>query len=154
MQALLAEIGLAKCPPFHRDALFWLALAAGAIFWIVLALALARRDHHEAGWTVIASLTLWQPAVEELLFRGVLQGELLRRPWGRGSRLGISCANAIVSVVFTALHFLYHPAIWAASVIFPSLLFGFFRERHASVYPPAALHIYYNTGYFLTVGFV
>jgi hypothetical protein len=37
----------------------------------------------------------------------------------------------------------------ADSVIVPSLLFGYFRDRHRSLYPPPALHVLFNRGYAL-----
>ena len=103
--------------------------------------------------SVVLSLCLVQPLIEELIFRGVLQGELLHRIWGQRRYLGISIANSVTSIAFTTLHFFSHPTLWAASVLIPSLLFGHFRERHNSLYPPLCLHIYYNTGYFFTTGF-
>ncbi len=102
---------------------------------------------------VVLSLCLVQPLIEELIFRGVLQGELLRRSWGQRKWSAISAANGATSIAFAALHFLSHAPLWAAGVLIPSLLFGHFRERHASLYPPLCLHIYYNTGYFFTTGF-
>ncbi len=91
--------------------------------------------------------------MEELIFRGALQGELLRRGWEQQTIAGLSVANWITSLAFMALHFIAHPPLWAAAVLVPSLLFGHFRERFRSLYPPLSLHIYYNTGYFLTTGF-
>ena len=52
-------------------------------------------------------------------------------------------------LVFTALHFVNHPPPWAAAVLLPSLLFGYFRDRHGSVLPAIVLHVFYNAGYFL-----
>lgn len=47
-----------------------------------------------------------------------------------------------------------HVSVWTISVIVPSLLFGFMRNRFHSTYPAMALHMFYNAGYFLlTVGF-
>lgn len=90
---------------------------------------------------------LLMPVLEELAFRGWLQTELLSR-WPR--RLGpLSHANLLTSVVFTALHFIQHPPLWAAGVFLPSLVFGHFRERHAGLVSPMLLHAWYNAGYFL-----
>ena len=62
---------------------------------------------------------------------------------------GFTLANLATSVLFTALHFVSHPPLWAAGVLLPSLLYGYFRDRHDSVYPAIALHVFYNAGYFL-----
>lgn len=93
-------------------------------------------------------LGLVYPIVEELLFRGLLQGWLrewssLRRNW-----LGLSGANLLTSAVFTGLHFIAHPPLAAAAVIAPSLIFGHFRDRHGNLRAPIVLHMYYNIGYF------
>jgi hypothetical protein len=88
-------------------------------------------------------------ADRELLFRGVLQGRLTARPWGRRQFGGITLANLLVSLLFTALHFIGHPPLWAAGVLLPSLLYGYFRDRHYCVLPAIALHVFYNAGYFL-----
>ncbi len=153
MRAILRDLALDRCPPFFRDWQYVAALAAGLLFWIYLSSMTA--DVRSVDWNlgVVLSLCLVQPLIEELIFRGVLQGELLRHIWGSKKWSGISAANAATSSAFMALHFLSHPPLWALSVIVPSLLFGHFRERHSSLYPPLALHIYYNTGYFLTTGF-
>jgi membrane protease YdiL (CAAX protease family) len=42
----------------------------------------------------------------------------------------------------------FAPAL-AAGVLLPALLFGYFRDRHDSVLPAIALHVFYNAGYFL-----
>ena len=152
MRALLRDLALEHCPPFFRDRQFIAALAAGFGFWIALRWITPDGGSSELSLSVLLSLCLNQPALEELIFRGVLQGELLRQPWGLVKRFGLSGANILTSLVFTGLHLFTHPPLWALGVFIPSLLFGHFRERHNSLYPPLALHIYYNTGYFLTTG--
>jgi hypothetical protein len=74
---------------------------------------------------------------------------VLQLAWGRRQWAGLTTANLTVSVIFVALHFLTHPPLWAFGVLFPSLLFGYFRDRHHSVYPSMVLHVFYNAGYFL-----
>jgi uncharacterized protein len=150
---MLRDLALDRCPPFYRDWQFLAALALGIVFWAGLwSLAPSVREP-AIGLFALLSLCIIQPVLEEAIFRGVVQGELLRRRWGRAKACGISTANALTSLGFTALHFISHPPLWAAGVIVPSLLFGYFRERQNSLYPPLALHIYYNTGYFLTLRF-
>lgn len=93
-------------------------------------------------------VALLMPVVEELLFRGVLQGWLLERSWGARRAFGLSNANLLTSGVFSVVHLLNHPPLWALGVWFPSLVFGYFRERHHSVLPGILLHSVYNAGYF------
>lgn len=150
LKELLTDLGLAACPPFYRDRQFVLAVVGGAIAWLV---AWAVFPDCFASPTrqlaVLLSLILWQPLLEELLFRGVLQGQLGLRSWWREKHFGISRANLATSFLFVLGHLFYHAPFWALAVFVPSLLFGHFRERHASVYPALALHVYYNAGYFL-----
>jgi uncharacterized protein len=153
VRAILRDLALDRCPPFFRDWQFLAALVAGLLFWVFLSTMMTGVRSLVWKLSVALSLCLVQPLIEELIFRGVVQGELLRRIWGQRKWLGVGAANAATSIAFTALHFLFHPPLWAASVLVPSLLFGHFRERHNSLYPPLCLHIYYNTGYFFTTGF-
>lgn len=150
LKELLADLGLAACPPFYRDWQFVLAVVGGATVW--LAAWAVFPDFFSSPLrqgAVLASLILWQPLLEELLFRGVLQGQLGLRSWWREKHFGISRANLATSSLFVLGHMFYHAQPWALAVFVPSLLFGHFRERHASIYPSLALHVYYNAGYFL-----
>ena len=151
MKPWLEHLGLGRCPPFHRDPLFLAAIAAGALFWLVLALAV-KVPGRVPTWPALVSLLLWQPTVEELLFRGVVQGELLARPFGARKMGPFSAANVIASLAFALIHFRHHPPLWAAAVFAPSLVFGLLRERHGCIWPALVLHIYYNSGYFLLFG--
>jgi membrane protease YdiL (CAAX protease family) len=136
---------------FAADPLWWLAGAAGlavaGIFLGALPGALARSALH--GWAAWLSCILWQPILEEAVFRGLLQGELLRRGWGRHPWRGVSAANLLSSLAFVAVHFVHHPPLWAASVFAPSLLFGWLRERHRGLGAPIALHVLFNAEFFL-----
>jgi uncharacterized protein len=141
------DLGLRPGWNWLGDPHFALALAAGVVFWLGLAglgMAGPRQE-----WTALLLLVLLQPVLEELLFRGLVQGRLLTLPWGRRRFAGFTLANLATSVVFAALHFAGHPPLWAAGVLLPALLFGYFRDRHDSVYPAIALHVFYNAGYFL-----
>jgi uncharacterized protein len=129
------------------DPHFALALVAGIVFWLGLVGLGKTGPRHE--WTALLLLVLLQPLLEELLFRGLMQGRLLTRPWGQRRLAGFTLANLATSVVFAALHFASHPPLWAAGVLLPALLFGYFRDRHDSVFPAITLHVFYNAGYFL-----
>jgi membrane protease YdiL (CAAX protease family) len=141
---------IATRPRFWGDPLFFAAAAAALVYWLVL--WLITRATPDLGWPLRAPLAFLYPAllypvVEELVFRGFIQGQLHQRlrPW----RLGpLSHANLLTSVLFTALHFINHPPLWAAAVLFPSLVFGLFRDRTGGVTAPIVLHVFYNSGYF------
>ena len=148
----MQDLGLRPGWGWLTDPRFGLALLAGCLFWLAL-FWLAQEGMVKLGpvrgLAALASLILIQPLVEELLFRGLLQGRLAESSWGQRRFGGITLANLSVSLLFTALHFIHHPPLWAAGVLLPSLLFGYFRDRHDSVYPAIALHVFYNAGYFL-----
>jgi len=95
-------------------------------------------------------LTLLYPLLEETVFRGLIQGELMRRTVCRQQFAGITLANILTSILFSLAHLLTHPAGMAALVLLPSLAFGYFRDRYNGwLLPSILLHIYYNLGYFL-----
>jgi len=151
LKPLLRDIGLATCPRFYRDGQFYLALLAGAVVALGLYLLFGPPPRVPPPLVVWLMVVLVWPLVEELVFRGLLQGELLRTRWGPRAVAGVTAANLVTTLVFVGFHFIHHPPLWAALVIFPSLVFGYFRDRHGSVYPALVLHVLYNFGYLLAV---
>lgn len=139
-------IGAVACA-LWRDRQFALAVLLPLLASLVLYLTLEPRStaREPAFWLNQVVLI---PLIEELVFRGWLQGQLLRAQKCRSTWFGISCANALVASLFALAHLFTHPPVWALLVIFPALVFGHFRERHNSVVPAIALHIYYNGVYF------
>ena len=91
-------------------------------------------------------LVLVYPILEEIVFRGALQGWLRSKTWGMRDHFGFTVANILTSIVFAAVHFIRRPDIWSAGVVLPGLIFGFFRDRYGNLYAPIALHIFYNSG--------
>ncbi len=138
--------------PLLRDRQFLVALAAGPVVWLALYLWYQPQPSWQglidnAGLLLL--LCLIYPVVEELAFRGALQGWLSRHPVGKVMAGGLSGANIMTSCLFVVAHLFYHPPVWALLVIGPSLVFGWFRDRYQSVVPAILLHILYNSGYFL-----
>lgn len=146
LHGLGADLGMRSPARDSLDGLLAFALIGGALIAGIVGSSAPDRD--VSGWLLLASLVLWQPAVEELLFRGVVQGMLLRTTLGSRSRWGLSVANVITSLAFVSVHFIRQPPLWAIGVIVPSLVFGFFRDRSDSVWPPLVLHIVYNGAFF------
>lgn len=140
-----SDLALRNGSAWLRDPLFALALLAAVLYWLLRPDAVPPPH----SWLGLAILVLLQPLLEELLFRGLLQGKLLILAWGKRRLCGLTLANLTSSALFTSLHFASHPPLWAAATLLPSLLFGFFRDRRDSVYPAIALHVFYNAGYFL-----
>ena len=150
---LVDELGARRCGTFHRDRLFVAAVLAGVGFWIMLWWLLLRpiRWQQVGSWHFL-SLVVVQPCLEETVFRGLLQGRLSRWCRMRTTWRGFTAANGVTALLFTTGHFVHHPPLWATGVIVPALVFGFFRDRYASIWPGMLLHIFYNGGYFVLTG--
>jgi hypothetical protein len=136
-----------------HDRQFVLALAAGPAAWAALA---AAGGGAHPGWIAadplrLLSLIVALPLLEEALFRGAIQPALARTAWGAREAWGVTTANVATSMLFALAHLAAHAPEWAAAVLAPSLVFGHFRDRYGSIVPGAALHVFYNAGYFLLV---
>lgn len=154
MRRLTHDFGLAWCPNVFRDAQFYWTILAGV--GLCVALGLVRGGPSSSGEECISlralNFAVWAPLWEELLFRGALQGWLRSAAWALRSWKGLTAANLVVSVLFALAH-LFHQAPLPAGLVFvPSLLFGYFRDRHESVYPAVGLHALYNAGYLFAAG--
>ena len=133
-----------------RDRLFLAALLVGIVTWLIL--YFLQQPIVQWNWPLVRpwqflSLVLLYPIVEEIAFRGLVQ-ELLRDYVSRRSLGPLTMANLLTSVLFAGLHFIYHAPLWAALVFFPSLVFGFFKDRTNHLLAPIILHVFYNAGYF------
>lgn len=153
------ESGLAwpSRPTWPPDAHLVAALFAALPVWAALGWWIGPQMRVPTGLWAWASLVLVQPLLEELVFRGLLQGQALRLTSVKGQprRLGpVTLANALVTTAFVALHLRAQPLAWALAVAGPSLLFGHLRERFASVWPAVGLHAFYNAGFGLTAWLV
>ncbi len=134
-----------------RDFQFWAVIAAALLF--LTGLYLWAQPTINWAWPFsfpkeFLLLVLIYPVLEEIVFRGLLQKRF--HDWVSYQISGpISSANFITSLIFTAMHFIYHPPLWAAAVFIPSLVFGYFKDRYESLKAPIILHIFFNAGYFL-----
>ncbi len=151
---LLASLGLQHTRPFYRDFVFLLLLALGPMVWLAIIgfLAFQPLPWHAIWSPAFLSVALWQPLVEELLFRGIIQGHVLQSIGRQKTWIGLSIPNVLTSLLFALAHLASHSLSWSLLVFVPSLCFGFVRDRFESVYPSIALHAFYNTGYFLLMG--
>jgi membrane protease YdiL (CAAX protease family) len=145
---LTTELGLMSSPGLARDAQFWVALAAGPLVWSALRL-LGLLPPRDADLLVLAQLILLRPLVEEFVFRGAVQGWALGTSWGRCKVGPLTAANSVTAIAFAASHTLTQTPAWAAAVLLPGLVFGYFRERTGSLLAPFLLHAGYNAGFFL-----
>jgi membrane protease YdiL (CAAX protease family) len=144
-------------PPLAQlvhDRQFAAALAAGPVAWIALALALNVQPN--PAWILgdpvrALSLVVAWPLLEEALFRGGIQPALLRTRSGAREAWGVTTANVATSALSALAHLASQAPEWAAAAFAPALVFGHFRERYGSIAAGAALHVFYNAGYFLLV---
>jgi uncharacterized protein len=158
---LLQECGLTWPRPAVRtwppDRHIVLAMLLALPVWLALGLLFGPHLRAPAGWLAWASLVLVQPLLEELVFRGLLQGQALAwlQRGGRPMRLGpLTLAHVLVTVAFVAMHLRAQPLAWALAVAVPSLVFGHLRERFGSAWPAVWLHAFYNAGFGITAWLV
>lgn len=140
----------------RRHKFLILALLAGPLVSAGLRLAshlgAVRIPQPNLGWATLLNLLLLAPALEEVVFRGGVQGALDRTPFGRIRVAGsVNVGNALASVLFSAAHLLVDPPWLAASVFFPSLVFGRLKQLYPSLLPAMLVHAWYNACY-LTAG--
>jgi len=129
------------------------AVIAALPVWLGLGMLVGDHMQSVAGWRAWIWFVLLWPFAEELVFRGVLQGQLLRLSSAR--RVGpLTLANLCTTAGFVAMHLPSQPPLWALAVAVPSVLFGHLRDRFGSVLPPMMLHAYYNAGFALTAWWV
>ena len=143
----------ASTPYWPSDWQLWITLLGAIAVVLVLRqlLPTGYASHITSSTIMLASTLLLYPLVEELLFRGVIQGELLRHDFWSRQHFFISRANLMTSFLFALLHLVHQAPIWALAVTVPSLVMGHFRERYRSIVAALALHVYFN-GVFIIAG--
>jgi membrane protease YdiL (CAAX protease family) len=151
--SLRHAFGLVRPAPGWRrwlsDAHVRVALLAAIPVWLALGLIAGNGLRAVEGWLASIAFLMVQPILEELAFRGALQGALLR--WTSARKLGpVTVANVWTTICFAVLHLTSQPPAWALAVAVPSLVFGHLRDRFGSVLPAVALHVVYNAGFALT----
>jgi len=144
----------AGAKPFLQDKFFWLSMIAAPFVWLILwgllGLPLTLTDTKPV--ISIGMIILVYPVLEEIVFRGALQGWLLDFKAFRQRIIYLTAANWITSLIFTGMHFINHSPAWAATVIVPSLVFGWARDRYNWIAPSIVLHSFYNAGFILLFG--
>ncbi len=82
--------------------------------------------------------------LEEVIFRGGIQGGLLRKAVFNFKLFGLSRANWLTSALFAAAHLWQHPWMLIPGYFVVSLVLGYFRERYKGITVPVVLHVWYN----------
>lgn len=132
---------------YWRDPLFWAALAAGPLCWMIMLWLGVPLRESSASLKSVAYVVVAYPLLEEIVFRGGIQPALTSRPVLAKSVAGISIANVITSTLFAAAHLLNQSVLWSSLVFIPSLIFGWSRDRHNTIVSPIILHMSYNAGF-------
>lgn len=135
-------------PTFFKDSIFVFLLIAPLPVWLWLYITKGVTGITDL--SVLLTLVLLFPIIEEILFRGFIQSFLAKRLHQRWSI--ISLANVLSSILFVLAHFINHPPACALAVLIPSLVFGYIQERTNNLAAPIALHSTYNAGFFLLLG--
>lgn len=150
LKYIFTEAGFTSTKRCYINYRFAFAMLAGVIVvWVMHGWVKPYPSEVQFSWFQLLSLIIWQPLVEEVLFRGILQGQFAKREWGRSSWLGISGANLVASILFVVIHMINSSPLFALTVIAPSLVFGYFRDYCNSVYPSIIIHAAYNAMVFV-----
>ena len=133
-----------------KDPFIWIILSGACLFWFALSLFFPLTSQLQ--WPLLTPLAfiipvILYPIVEEVVFRGAVL-EFFQEKISGVLFLNLTKANIITSILFTGLHFFYHPPLWASAVFIPSLIFGLLKERYQSLIPPILLHVFFNAGYY------
>lgn len=113
--------------------------------WVPASNVAVQRDGVSDTIVLIALTAL----AEEIVFRGFVQGGLLRMARFRPHILQISIANWTTSIAFAVAHAWLHSLILLPGYLLVSLVLGYFRERCNGIRVPVLLHAYYNLGLWL-----
>jgi len=149
----LTALGLTPTGRLRRDSHLLAAIVAGPLFWGLFWLFGTGFPFpaDEPTTAKLASALLYYPVVEELFFRGLLQGAMARRREGRYRLLGITTANVVASAAFTGWHVLFTSSV-ALWVLVPSLVYGHLRDRQGHVYGAVLTHTWYNLTFVVALG--
>ncbi|MDA8942068.1 JDVT-CTERM system glutamic-type intramembrane protease [Porticoccaceae bacterium] len=131
-----------------KDPIFVFLLLAPLPFWVWIYATQGVTGITDL--SLLMSLVVFYPYVEEIVFRGLIQPFLAKRLSQQWSVF--SLANMLTSLLFVTVHLINHPPLWALAVLVPSLVFGYSQERCNHLAAPIILHCTYNAGYFLLLG--
>lgn len=135
-----------------RDRFFIAALLLAPPVWLLVYIVpLPALSGYQLSLTQLFLQGLLFPVLEELAFRGLVQGYLLRLPLLAERQLGVTGANGVTSLLFAAAHLIHRTPDMAALTFFPSLIFGELRDRFGTTRQAIFMHVYYNLGLLLVL---
>jgi len=118
-------------------------IGIGAIEGLASFGVVALQDHRMGITAMVVSL-LVAPVIEELAFRAAIQDFLSHQRWAQKQFFGLSVANVLTSVLFSACHIPTHSIPLALLTFFPSLIFGKAKEATGTLRWSIALHAWFN----------
>ncbi|MEO5379095.1 MAG: JDVT-CTERM system glutamic-type intramembrane protease [Magnetococcus sp. DMHC-6] len=133
-----------------RDLAFWLMFGGGVPFCLfleymrgsgLLPFSLSYGGGR-GGWLFVPVVVY--PILEEMVFRGLIQGAMRHSALGQRQFLGLTLANFMTTLLFSFAHMATRTPLVGLLVLIPSLIFGFFRDRFDHIGPGMILHIFYN----------
>lgn len=136
--------------PF-RSWVWWACLLLGALAAVGLAtlVGIGAPGSASPGRHLLAGSWPWivfvYPLLEEIVFRGALQGWLRTRL--TAARGPLSLANLLTSLAFAVTHMLVLGQAAAAWVFIPSLFFGWTRDVHGGLAGAFVLHATWNLAF-------
>lgn len=134
------------------DLHFWIAIVLGPVVWLALWWITGKPAPDGIAVKVLLTGVILYPVIEELAFRGFIQTKLLQKSFfAKTLFLKITNANIVTSFLFASFHLFNQPPLWAALIFFPSLVFGYLRDRYDAVAPSIVVHAWYNLGFLLLV---
>lgn len=98
----------------------------------------------DAGLTTLITFVIVFPLLEEIVFRGMLQGALHKTAVGRRHCGPVSVANLLTTSLFAIAHLPRGGLLLATGVIVPSICLGYFFERHQRLVSPIVMHMAFN----------
>jgi len=137
--------------PSWRDPVWLFAITVGPVFWLIYSQTVQpiQFANNNTPFSALILAIFIYPVLEEIVFRGWIQAELMSKSLFQKRYFTISLANWLTSLLFSLFHLINHEPTWAALVFFPSILFGYLRDRYDAITPSITLHIFYNAGFSL-----
>ena len=102
---MLGRLGFCWPLKIHQSRTFLLCVMMAPLVWAIMAWIVPVHSMSLAQvWSLgFATVVIWYPLWEELLFRGLLQGTLIERGWIRPWVCGLSSTNISVSLLFAVV---------------------------------------------------
>ena len=134
---------------FLRDSHWYFAIFLAVVCWFLYGFFITPLQFNNIfnPITLFLFSVLLYPIVEEIVFRGLLQEYFSKQAILNHVFIGISLPNIATSVLFALSHLWNQSPLWALLTFFPSLIYGYFKERHQSLLPGIFLHSLYNLGF-------